>query len=89
MNVHCKITREIYNNPSNNFRVLACMLTGEENPEIELNQYGNFTIAGSNLFNLDINEEYDLTIREDRNAKGQQVIRWSDFTALRRARKSL
>ena len=56
MNVHCKITREIYNNPSNNFRVLACMLTGEENPEIELNQYGNFTIAGSNLFNLDIDE---------------------------------
>lgn len=69
MNVHCKITREIYNNPSNNFRVLACILTGEENPEIELNKYGNFTIAGSNLFNLELDEEYDLNIREDRNAK--------------------
>ena len=69
MNIHCKITREIYNNPSNNFRVLACVLTGEENPEIELNQYGNFTIAGSNLFNLELDEEYDLNIREDRNAK--------------------
>ena len=33
MNVHCKITREIYNNPSNNFRVLACILTGEENSD--------------------------------------------------------
>src|SRR5574344_1672875 len=87
MNVHCKITREIFNNPSNNFRVLACMLTGEENPEIELNQYGNFTIAGSNLFNLDINEEYDLTIREDRNAKRSASYKMVGFYGVEEGKK--
>lgn len=87
MNVHCKITREIYNNPSNNFRVLACMLTGEENPEIELNQYGNFTIAGSNLFNLDIDEEYDLNIREDRNAKRPASYKMVGFYGVEEGKK--
>lgn len=87
MNVHCKITREIFNNPSNNFRVLACMLTGEENPEIELNQYGNFTIAGSNLFNLDIDEEYDLTIREDRNAKRPASYKMVGFYGVEEGKK--
>ena len=87
MNVHCKITREIFNNPSNNFRVLACMLTGEENPEIELNQYGNFTIAGSNLFNLDINEEYDLAIREDRNAKRPASYKMVGFYGVEEGKK--
>ncbi len=87
MNVHCKITREIYNNPSNNFRVLACMLTGEENPEIELNQYGNFTIAGSNLFNLDIDEEYDLNIREDRNAKRPASYKMVGFYGIEEGKK--
>ena len=87
MNVHCKITREIYNNPSNNFRVLACMLTGKENPEIELNQYGNFTIAGSNLFNLDIDEEYDLNIREDRNAKRPASYKMVGFYGVEEGKK--
>ena len=87
MNVHCKITREIYNNPSNNFRVLACILTGEENPEIELNQYGNFTIAGSNLFNLDIDEEYDLNIREDRNAKRPASYKMVGFYGVEEGKK--
>ena len=87
MNVHCKITREIYNNPSNNFRVLACILTGEENPEIELNKYGNFTIAGSNLFNLDIDEEYDLTIREDRNAKRPASYKMVGFYGVEEGKK--
>lgn len=87
MNVHCKITREIYNNPSNNFRVLACILTGEENSEIELNQYGNFTIAGSNLFNLDINEEYDLNIREDRNAKRPASYKMVGFYGVEEGKK--
>ena len=87
MNVHCKITREIYNNPSNNFRVLACILTGEENPEIELNKYGNFTIAGSNLFNLDIDEEYDLNIREDRNAKRPASYKMVGFYGVEEGKK--
>ena len=87
MNVHCKITREIYNNPSNNFRVLACILTGEENPEIELNQYGNFTIAGSNLFNLERDEEYDLNIREDRNAKRQASYKMIGFYGVEEGKK--
>ena len=87
MNVHCKITREIYNNPSNNFRVLACILTGEENPEIELNKYGNFTIAGSNLFNLDINEEYDLNIREDCNAKRLASYKMVGFYGVEEGKK--
>lgn len=87
MNVHCKITREIYNNPSNNFRVLACILTGEENPEIELNKYGNFTIAGSNLFNLERDEEYDLNIREDRNAKRPASYKMVGFYGVEEGKK--
>ena len=87
MNVHCKITREIYNNPSNNFRVLACILTSEENPEIELNKYGNFTIAGSNLFNLEIDEEYDLNIREDRNAKRPASYKMVGFYGVEEGKK--
>lgn len=59
--------REIFFNPSNDFRVLGCEpVSGDE---VVLNKYGNFTLSGSNLSTFNIGEEYKLEIREDKRSK--------------------
>ncbi len=67
LKVKLKPIRQIYSNPSNGFRVLGCeRIDGED---VILNQYGNFTLSGSNLSMFDIGQDYELEIREDSRSK--------------------
>ena len=60
--------REIFFNPSNGYKVLSCEPVGSY-PNLTLNQYNSFTLAGTNLGMVDVGEEYELEIRENQRAK--------------------
>lgn len=60
--------REIYFNQSNGYKVLSCEPIGNY-PNLTLNQYNNFTLAGTNLGMVDVGDEYELEIRENQRAK--------------------
>lgn len=76
MVVECIITREIFKNPENGYRVIGCVPTKDPPPELELNQYGNFTINGSNLDKYLVNGIYEFEIEPMENSKytGSYVI---------------
>lgn len=61
-------TKQLFINPSTGYRVLSCALA-EENPEIELNNYGNFTLSGDNLKDFSLDTEYELEISKDEKSK--------------------
>lgn len=60
--------REIFFNPSNGYKVLSCEPVGDY-PNLMLNQYNNFTLAGTNLGMVGVGDEYELEIRENQRAK--------------------
>lgn len=61
-------TKQLFINPSTGYRVLSCVLV-KENPEIELNNYGNFTLSGDNLKDFSLDTEYELEITKDEKSK--------------------
>lgn len=61
-------TKQLFINPSTGYRVLSCALI-EENSEIELNNYGNFTLSGDNLKDFSLDTEYELEISKDEKSK--------------------
>lgn len=61
-------TKQLFINPSTGYRVLSCALV-KENPEIELNNYGNFTLSGDNLKDFSLDTEYELEISKDEKSK--------------------
>lgn len=65
MLVNCIPTRQLYNDYLTGFRILACICKGKPPDNLRLNDYGNFTISGSNLSSLTIGQEIQLDIRED------------------------
>lgn len=65
MLVNCIPTRQLYNDYLTGFRILACICKGKPPNNLRLNDYGNFTISGSNLSSLTIGQEIQLDIRED------------------------
>lgn len=65
MLVNCIPTRQLYNDYLTGFRILACVCKGKPPDNLRLNDYGNFTIGGSNLSSLTIGQEIQLDIRED------------------------
>lgn len=65
MLVNCIPTRQLYNDYLTGFRILACVCKGKPPDNLCLNDYGNFTISGSNLSSLTIGQEIQLDIRED------------------------
>lgn len=67
LKVKLKPVRLVFSKPSSSFKVLACERI--EGDDVILNNYGNFTLSGSNLSMLDIGEEYELEIREDERGK--------------------
>lgn len=69
MIVNCKIIRQVFNDIMSEFRVLSCIPIGENPKELKLNNYGNFTISGSNLSGLKIGQEISLEIKEDSKSK--------------------
>ena len=68
MNIKCVPIKELYTNPNDGFRVLSCIPTGEKS-NIKLNRFGNFTLSGNNLSNLQLNEEANIVIAEDTKSK--------------------
>lgn len=65
----CKPIKLVFKSRDNDFRVLSCIPVGEAPNELQLNQYANFTLSGSNLSAFNLNEEYPISIREDTNSK--------------------
>lgn len=65
MLVNCIPIRQLYNDYLTGFRILACICKGKPPNNLRLNDYGNFTISGSNLSSLTIGQEIQLDVRED------------------------
>ena len=65
MLVNCIPTRQLYNDYLTGFRILACICKGKPPDNLHLNDYGNFTVSGSNLSSLTIGQEIQLDIQED------------------------
>lgn len=65
MLVNCIPIRQLYNDYLTGFRILACICKGKPPDNLHLNDYGNFTVSGSNLSSLAIGQEIQLDIRED------------------------
>ena len=68
MFVSCLPTKELYRDFITNFRVISCVPT-KETKELKLNRYGNFTLSGTNLNSLQLNQEANLVIIEDNKSK--------------------
>lgn len=68
MNIRCIANKQIFSNWESNYRVLSFYPVGSY-PELELNKYGNFTVAGSNLTDIELYQETELSIRKDNRAK--------------------
>ena len=66
--IKLKPIKRIFFNPSNGYKVLSCEPVGSY-PNLMLNQYNNFTLAGTNLGMVDVGDEYELEIRENQRAK--------------------
>lgn len=66
--IKLKPIKRIFFNPSNGYKVLSCEPVGDY-PNLTLNQYNNFTLAGTNLGMVDVGDEYELEIRENQRAK--------------------
>ncbi len=64
----CIPKREIFINPVSGYRVIGCEPV-EHCSNLELNDYDNFTLAGSNLLSIKLKEKIKLNIRKDKNAK--------------------
>ena len=75
MLVNCIPIRQLYNDYISGYRILACTCKGKPPNELQLNDYGNFTISGSNLSSLSIGQEIKLDIREDLKNKRQGSYR--------------
>ena len=60
--------KQLFFNPDNEYRVLSC-IPENWNTNIELNNYGNFTLSGSNLSGLVLNQTVTLDISQDTNSK--------------------
>lgn len=65
MLVNCIPIRQLYNDYISGYRILACTCKGQPPDDLQLNDYGNFTVSGSNLSSLSIGHEIKLDIRED------------------------
>lgn len=66
--IKLKPIKRIFFNPSNGYKVLSCEPVGSY-PNLMLNSYNNFTLAGTNLGMSRWADEYELEIRENQRAK--------------------
>ena len=66
--VKCIPTKELFRDFITHHRIISCIPI-DNNPELELNKYGNFTISGSNLDNLQLNQEANIVIAPDSKSK--------------------
>lgn len=61
MLVTCRITKQLYNDPVSGFKILSCKPKNKPKG-LMLSQYDTFTINGTNLSGLSINQEVELDI---------------------------
>lgn len=66
--VKCIPTKELFRDFITHHRIVSC-ISIDNNPEIQLNKYGNFTISGSNLDNIQLNQEANIIITPDNKSK--------------------
>lgn len=66
--IKCIPTKELFRDFITHHRVISCVPI-DSNPEIQLNKYGNFTISGSNLDNIQLNQEANIIITPDNKSK--------------------
>lgn len=66
--IKCIPTKELFRDFITHHRIISCIPV-DGNSEIKLNNYGNFTISGSNLDNLQLNQEANIVITPDSKSK--------------------
>ena len=66
--IKCIPTKELFRDFITHHRIISCIPI-DNNPEIQLNKYGNFTISGSNLDNIQLNQEANIIITPDNKSK--------------------
>lgn len=66
--VKCIPTKELYCDSIHDYRVVSCSLI-DTDEYLKLNKYGNFTISGSNISSLKLNQEANLILAPDTNSK--------------------
>lgn len=66
--VKCIPTKELFRDFITHHRIISCIPI-DNNSEIQLNKYGNFTISGSNLDNIQLNQEANIIITPDNKSK--------------------
>lgn len=67
LDVKCKIRKQVFVNYLDEFRILGCKPL--EYYDMELDNWGGFSISGSNLFGFKEGDEVEITIRPNQNAK--------------------
>lgn len=68
MQVKCIPIKELYCDSIHDYRVVSCSLI-DTDEYLKLNKYGNFTISGSNISSLKLNQEANLILAPDTNSK--------------------
>ena len=66
--IKCIPIKELFRDFITHHRIISCIPV-DGNPEIKLNSYGNFTISGSNLDNIQLNQEANIIITPDNKSK--------------------
>lgn len=66
--IKCIPTKELFRDFISHHRILSCSPL-QYYPELKLNNYCNFTISGSNLDNLQLNQEANIVIEPDNKSK--------------------
>ena len=66
--VKCIPTKELFRDFITHHRIVSCIPI-DNNPDLKLNKYGNFTISGSNLDNIQLNQEANIIIVPDNKSK--------------------
>lgn len=66
--VKCIPIKELYCDSIHDYRVVSCSLI-DTDEYLKLNKYGNFTISGSNISSLKLNQEANLILASDTNSK--------------------
>ena len=66
--IKCIPTKELFRDFITHHRILSCSPL-QYYPELKLNNYCNFTISGSNLDNLQLNQEANIVIEPDNKSK--------------------
>ena len=89
MDIKCMPIKEIFSNWMNGFKVISCIPVGSPPLELELSNYGNFTISGSNLQNLKIGQEISLNIRKDLKNKYKNSYILIGYTGINTSEKEI